>query len=102
MGRYAFGQLLTANCQTPTAKKMNKEIEQKVLAAIETIRPHLQADGGDIELVDITEDDRVLVKLIGACSDCSMSGMTLKAGIEHAIKSALPHIKSVEAISEDF
>jgi Fe-S cluster biogenesis protein NfuA len=81
---------------------MNKEIEQKFLDAIETIRPHLQADGGDIELVDITEDDRVLVKLTGACSDCSMSGMTLKAGIEHAIKSALPHIKSVEAIPEDF
>jgi Fe-S cluster biogenesis protein NfuA len=79
-----------------------QEIEQKVLAAIETIRPHLQADGGDIELVDITDDDRVLVKLMGACSDCSMSGMTLKAGIEHAIKSALPNIKSVEAISEDF
>jgi Fe-S cluster biogenesis protein NfuA len=81
---------------------MNKEIEQKVLDAIETIRPHLQADGGDIELVDITEDDRVLVKFIGACSDCSMSGMTLKAGVEDAIKRALPHIKSVEALPEDF
>lgn len=91
-----------ANRQQPTANMNTQEIEQKVLAAIETIRPHLQADGGDIELVDITDDDRVLVKLMGACSDCSMSGMTLKAGIEHAIKSALPHIKSVEAISEDF
>jgi len=79
-----------------------QEIKQKVLAAIDTIRPHLQADGGDIELVDITEDDRVLVKLTGACSDCSMSGMTLKAGIEHAIKTALPQIKSVEAVTEDF
>jgi len=79
-----------------------QEIKQKVLAAIDTIRPHLQADGGDIELVDITEDDRVLVKLTGACSDCSMSGMTLKAGIEHAIKTVLPQIKSVEAVPEDF
>lgn len=81
---------------------MHKEIEEKVLAAIESIRPHLQADGGDIELVEVTDDDRVLVKFIGACSDCSMSGMTLKAGVEHAIKTALPHIKSVEAIAEDF
>jgi len=87
----------------PKRKNMNtQEIKQKVLAAIDTIRPHLQADGGDIELVDITEDDRVLVKLTGACSDCSMSGMTLKAGIEHAIKTALPQIKSVEAVTEDF
>lgn len=81
---------------------MHKEIEEKVFAAIESIRPHLQADGGDIELVEVTDDDRVLVKFIGACSDCSMSGMTLKAGVEHAIKTALPHIKSVEAIAEDF
>jgi Fe-S cluster biogenesis protein NfuA len=99
----AFGIWPIANSQQLIAKNMNKqEIEQKVLDAIETIRPHLQADGGDIELVDITEDDRVLVKFIGACSDCSMSGMTLKAGVEHAIKTALPHIKTVEALSEDF
>jgi Fe-S cluster biogenesis protein NfuA len=82
---------------------MNKtEIEHKILQAIEEIRPHLHADGGDIELVDITDDYRVLVKLVGACSDCNMSAMTLKAGIEQAVKNALPFIVSVEAVPEDF
>lgn len=81
---------------------MHKETEEKVIAAIESIRAHLQADGGDIELVEIIDDERVLVKFTGACSDCGMSAMTLRAGVEQAIKTALPHIKSVEAISEDF
>jgi Fe-S cluster biogenesis protein NfuA len=78
------------------------EIEQKIQIAIEEIRPHLIADGGDIEFVDITDDYRVLVKLTGACSDCSMSGMTLKAGIEQAVKNALPFIIAVEAVPEGF
>ncbi len=82
---------------------MNRsEIEQKILQAIDEIRPHLHADGGDIEFVDVTDDYRVLVKLIGACSDCNMSGMTLKAGIEQAVKNALPFIVAVEAVAEDF
>ena len=78
------------------------EIEFKITGAFDEIRPHLHADGGDVELVDITDDYRVLIKLIGACSDCSMSGMTVKAGIEQAIKNALPFIVSVEAVAEDF
>lgn len=78
------------------------EIEQKIQVAIEEIRPHLIADGGDIEFVDITDDYRVLVKLTGACSDCSMNGMTLKAGIEQAVKNAMPFIVSVDAVPDDF
>jgi Fe-S cluster biogenesis protein NfuA len=78
------------------------EIEQKIQVAIEEIRPHLIADGGDIEFVDITDDYRVLVKLKGACSDCSMNGMTLKAGIEQAVKNAMPFIVSVDAVPDDF
>lgn len=74
-----------------------KEIKSKVLDALEQLRPFLHADGGDMELVDITDDNTVVVKLLGACSDCSMSMMTLKAGLEEAIKRAAPEVKEVVA-----
>jgi len=73
---------------------MREEVE-KILAQI---RPALQADGGDVELVDITEDGLVQVKLKGACGSCPMSQMTLKMGIEKKIKEILPSIKAVEAV----
>ncbi len=76
-----------------------QELEQKVNAALEQLRPFLHADGGDMELVDITEDAVVQVKLMGACSDCSMSLMTLKAGLEEAVKKAAPEVKAVEAVN---
>ena len=63
------------------------------------IRPYLQADGGNVSLIEITDDNIVKVELMGACKSCSMSLMTLKAGIEEAIKRAVPEIKSVEAIN---
>jgi Fe-S cluster biogenesis protein NfuA len=75
-----------------------KEITDKVNTAIEQLRPFLHADGGDMELVDVTSDAVVHVRLLGACSDCSMSSMTLKAGLEEALKTAAPEVKSVEAI----
>lgn len=75
------------------------EITSKVNDALEQLRPFLNADGGDMELVEITSDGIVRVRLLGACSDCSMSMMTLKAGLEEAVKKAAPEIKSVEAIN---
>jgi Fe-S cluster biogenesis protein NfuA len=63
------------------------------------MRPFLQADGGDVELVEVTEDYEVRLRLIGNCSSCSMSHMTMKAGIESGIKAALPIVKSVVAVS---
>ena len=72
----------------------------KVNLAIEQLRPFLHADGGDMELVDITEDYVVRVRLVGACKDCSMSSMTLKAGLEDAIRSAAPEVKAVVAVEE--
>lgn len=79
---------------------LNKtEIEKKVQAAIEQLRPHLHSDGGDMELVEITDDGIVRVQLLGACSDCNMSVMTLKAGLEEAVKKAVPEIVSVEAVN---
>jgi Fe-S cluster biogenesis protein NfuA len=72
----------------------------KVNLAIEQLRPFLHADGGDMELVDITEDYVVRVRLVGACKDCSMSSMTLKAGLEDAIRAAAPEVKAVVAVEE--
>jgi Fe-S cluster biogenesis protein NfuA len=74
------------------------DVTAKVNEALEQLRPFLAADGGDMELVEITDDGIVKVKLLGACKECSMSEMTLKAGLEEAIKKAAPSIIKVEAI----
>lgn len=75
-----------------------KQLQTKVLEAIEQLRPFLHADGGDMELVDITDDAVVQVRLLGSCSDCSMSKMTLKGGLEEALKMAAPELKGVVAV----
>lgn len=77
---------------------MMEELTHKVNTAIDDLRPYLISDGGDMELVEITNDNIVKVKLIGACKSCSMSPMTLKAGLEEALKNVAPEIKGVEAI----
>ncbi len=71
-----------------------KERVQKVL---DTIRPQIQGDGGDVELVDVDENNVVTVRLTGACVGCPMSQLTLKGGIERIIKQQIPEIVSVEA-----
>ena len=76
-----------------------KSIEEKVVNAIEQLRPFLHADGGDMELVEVKDDATVVVKLVGACSDCSMSMMTLKAGLEESVKKAAPEVKEVVAMN---
>jgi Fe-S cluster biogenesis protein NfuA len=79
---------------------LNKqELTEKVMGALEQLRPFLNDDGGDMELVEITDDAVVRVRLLGACSDCSMSMMTLKAGLEEAVKKVAPEVKAVEAIN---
>lgn len=78
---------------------MDNELKEKVIEALETIRPFLHQDGGDVELVNIDEFLNVELKLLGNCQSCSMSAMTLKAGIEEAIKRAVPQIKSVTALN---
>lgn len=75
------------------------ELTEKINNSLDQLRPFLHADGGDMELVEITDDGIVRVRLMGACSDCSMSLMTLKAGLEEAVKKIAPEIKSVEAIN---
>lgn len=73
-------------------------MEEKLKAAIETIRPFLQRDGGDVEFVAYTEDKIVQVKLKGACQGCPHSQMTIKGGIERILKEQYPEIEGVEAV----
>jgi Fe-S cluster biogenesis protein NfuA len=70
----------------------------RIEEAISQLRPYLEADGGDLSLVELTDDMIVKVKLHGACSSCSMSMMTLKAGVEEAVKRVAPEVRSVEAV----
>jgi Fe-S cluster biogenesis protein NfuA len=79
----------------------DNDITQKVQNVIDQIRPYLQQDGGDIEFVEITDDNTVNVKLLGACGSCPYSTMTLKNGVEAAMKKAIPQVKSVEAVNLD-
>ena len=72
-------------------------MKERVQKVIDKIRPSLQADGGDVELIDVV-DGVVTVKLQGACAGCPMSQMTLKQGIERMVKQEIPEIKSVEKV----
>jgi Fe-S cluster biogenesis protein NfuA len=74
------------------------ELHIKVEEAIAQIRPFLEGDGGNIELIEVTPDKIVKVRLLGACSSCSMSAMTMKSGVEDAIRNVVPDIKEVIAI----
>jgi len=73
-------------------------MRERVQEVLEKVRPMLQADGGDVELVDVTDAGIVQVRLTGACKGCPMSQMTLKNGIERIILKEIPEIKSVEAV----
>jgi len=73
-------------------------MREKVEAALKKIRPALQADGGDVELVDVTDKGVVKVKLTGACSHCPMAQMTLKSGIESTLRKEVPEVKEVIAV----
>jgi Fe-S cluster biogenesis protein NfuA len=72
---------------------------EQVEKALDTIRPYLEADGGNVSVEEITPDNLVKLKLLGSCGSCPMSIMTLKAGIEQAIKKAVPEVTGVEAIN---
>lgn len=72
---------------------------ERVETALNTIRPYLETDGGNVSIEEITPENVVKLKLLGACGSCPMSIMTLKAGIEEAIKKAVPEITGVEAVN---
>jgi Fe-S cluster biogenesis protein NfuA len=76
-----------------------QEMLDKIEDALSTVRPHLLVDGGDVELVELTDDMRVKIRWKGMCESCSMSGMTLRAGIQEAIRGKIPEIVGVEAVN---
>jgi len=75
-------------------------VKEKVQAALDKVRPTLKRDGGDVALIDVTDDGVVKVQLTGACKGCPMSQMTLKNGIEKFVKSEVPEVTAVEAVEE--
>jgi Fe-S cluster biogenesis protein NfuA len=75
------------------------EVKTRINLVLEHIRPYLQKDGGDVELVSVSEEGIVEVKLIGACDNCALRTMTLRAGIERAIIHEVPEIKRIESVN---
>ena len=73
-------------------------MEDEILKALEAMRPYLQADNGDIELIDVTEQGIVKVKLLGECKECPLSVMTLRAGIERSLMKQVPGVRRIEAV----
>jgi Fe-S cluster biogenesis protein NfuA len=76
-----------------------EEVTSKVKAVLDYIRPYLQIDGGDVELVEVSKDGTVQLKLLGACDKCAMRPMTLRAGIERAIMQEVPEIIRIESVN---
>jgi len=74
-------------------------VKEQVEAALSKIRPALQRDGGDVELVEVTEDGLVKVRLTGACKGCPMAQMTLQMGVERVVKEMVPEVRAVEAVA---
>ncbi|MCE7053854.1 NifU family protein [Algoriphagus sp. AGSA1] len=78
---------------------MQPELREQIEFALDTIRPYLEADGGNVRIVELTDDMVLRLELLGSCGSCPMSTMTLKAGVEEAIKRAIPEIIKVEAVN---
>ncbi|MGM0945689.1 MAG: NifU family protein [Bacteroidota bacterium] len=78
---------------------MQQELKDQIEFALDTIRPYLEADGGNVRIVELTDDMVLKIEMLGNCGSCPMSSMTLKAGVEEAIKRAIPEITRVEAVN---
>ena len=78
---------------------MQTELKNKIEFALDTIRPYLEADGGNVRIVELTDDFVLKIEMTGNCGSCPMSSMPLKAGVEEAIKRAIPEITRVEAVN---
>ncbi|MDB5256938.1 MAG: hypothetical protein JWM14_1633 [Chitinophagaceae bacterium] len=77
----------------------NQELFDRVEKALDSIRPYLKSDGGDVKLLEVTANNDVKLELLGNCSSCAMSAMTLRAGVEEAIRKMAPEVKGVIAIN---
>ncbi|MBI1192644.1 MAG: NifU family protein [Bacteroidetes bacterium] len=78
---------------------VNEDLYARVESSLDSIRPYLRKDGGDIELVEITPELEVRVRLVGACETCPMSFMTMKAGVEENLRAAIPEITGIQAVT---
>jgi Fe-S cluster biogenesis protein NfuA len=76
-----------------------ESITRKIEASLDAIRPYLEADGGNVKVNEVTSDNVVKLEFVGACGNCPMSTMTFKAGVEEAIRKAVPEIKAIEVIN---
>lgn len=83
----------------PTEAHADPELHRQIEEALDTIRPYLMADGGSVRLLNVTPDMVVELELLGACGSCPMSTMTLRAGIEQALRRSVPQISRVEAVA---
>lgn len=80
-------------------RTQREEMTERVEASLDSIRPYLQADGGDVKILDLNNEHILKLEFVGNCGSCPMSTMTFKAGVEEAIKKAVPEIKSIEVIN---
>lgn len=78
---------------------MLNQYKDQIESALDSIRPYLEADGGNVKVLELSDDMVLRLELTGTCSSCPMSSMTLKAGVEEAIKKAIPEITKVEAVN---
>lgn len=76
-----------------------EELTQRIEASLDSIRPYLEADGGNVKIKQVTNDHVVKLEFVGACGNCPMSTMTFKAGVEEAIRRAVPEIKAIEVVN---
>ncbi len=89
----------TKDSSAADAPNIDPELRSQIEEALDTIRPYLMADGGSVRLLNVTADNVVELELLGACGSCPMSTMTLRAGIEQALRRSVPQITRVEAVN---
>lgn len=97
MRKFVF--IIHAILQLQMTPEVKKDYLQRIDTALDSIRPHLAADGGNIEVVDLTEEMIVQIKWMGNCEGCSMSAMTMRAGIEETLKAKIPQVMGVKALN---
>ena len=76
-----------------------EDVTKKIEAALDSIRPYLMADGGNVKILELSSENVLKLEFVGACGSCPMSTMTFKAGVEEAIKRAVPEVKSIEVVN---
>lgn len=89
--------MLDMNTTTTTPK--NNDLTRRIEESLNGIRPYLEADGGNVQILEITKDNVLRLEFVGNCGNCAMSHMTFKAGVEDAIKRAVPEIKQIEVVN---